>query len=424
MKRFITITIGIIGLLMLAGCANSIADNNGSYANQPNDSPTTPYTTQPSDPTPPYTVQQTEPTPTPHPPTDQPSLHTLEELGTTIVAAGEFWNSWWASHHTFEWEHIDNSRQNWQPWDETLTPAHHPLSRGFAVILPSSGFTRFYEIGDHLLQFYTQTWVDRGFFSEPAVVMQASDGNEYTVFGFEGFETYDNELFVFIQTEMSIRPDWSTAIHTLIEQDGSRAVVETIVSTSIYGFDGGGEMPTITYRFTLIDGRIDNAYGRWHDAPSSYVPYSPQGLYVPTRGDNMLLFIYRAEDVVLGSFDELYTIGHPSFFDDSTDHGDDILIGATRTMYNVSLILFEDGWDESAGEVTYTIQNSFMIAHAVTPGEGILITGYMSLGTLPWSGIMFDDALERQHFFAINHDNTDRPYWFAMWDITEQIRFE
>ncbi|MCL2216805.1 MAG: hypothetical protein FWB91_07260 [Defluviitaleaceae bacterium] len=86
---------------------------------------------------------------------NQPRQYTLDELGETIVAAGEFWEDWWWRSGAFSWEHIDDSRRNWQPWVEEITPAYHPLSRGFSILLPSSGFASLNEIGTHLMQFYT-----------------------------------------------------------------------------------------------------------------------------------------------------------------------------------------------------------------------------------------------------------------------------
>jgi len=220
------------------------------------------YTLEPT-----QTQNENNPTSIVHEEPSEPAHEwTIEELGATIEAAGEFWNKWWASHHTFEWEHIDDSRRNWQPWDETITLAHHPLSRGFAVILPSSGFVSFDDVGTHLSQFYTQAWIDTwtdvGVFTDPIVSMIMADGTIAQVFGIGGIEEYDGELFVFIQTEWSARPDWRTATHTLIEQDGNRTVVETVVSTHIDGYFPDYEMPTITYRFTLTDGKIESGVGQ------------------------------------------------------------------------------------------------------------------------------------------------------------------
>jgi len=91
-------------------------------------------------------------------PVNQPKQHTLQELSETIVAAGEFWEDWWWRSGVFAWEHIDDSRRNCQPWYEEIAPAHHPLSRGFSVLLPSSGFTSLNDIGVYLLQFYTHMY--------------------------------------------------------------------------------------------------------------------------------------------------------------------------------------------------------------------------------------------------------------------------
>jgi len=211
-------------------------------------------------------IGETSPPELPPASTEVP-LHTVEELGGIIEAAGDFWNSWWASHHTFEWAHIDDSRRNWQPWYEEITPAHHPLSRGFAIILPSSGFETLSGISNYLLQFYSQDWKGRGEIAEPRTIMQTPDGEEHYLFGANAFEEYDGELFVFIQTEWSARPNWQAASHTIVEQEGNRAVVETIVPMYIHNFRPylyGDEVPTFTYNFIFIDGKIDAARGQWN----------------------------------------------------------------------------------------------------------------------------------------------------------------
>jgi len=349
---------------------------------------------------------------------------TIKELGANIEAAGDFWNAWWASHSTFERGHIDDSRRNWNPWDETITPAHHPLSRGFAIVLPSSGFASLGDIGVYLSQFYTQTWVDRGLFTEPEVFMDVH-GTEYTIFGyagFAGFEEYEGELFIFAQPEMSARPNWQTATHILLEQDGNRAVVQTIVTTSIYGFDGGGTMPTITYRFTLIDGKIDSGYGRWQHAETPLGPQNPhvsQGFYTPI-GDNMLLFAYRPHDIALTNFDTLVYIPHPVLAGvDVID--EDVLIGATHTIYNVSLIVIENIWDAAANQDRFTVAESYLITETLQAGEAIIVNGYVGVGSMPWSGITFTTAPGERHFFAISHDSSDSPNWFVLLDITGQM---
>jgi len=132
--------------------------------------------------------------------------------------------------------------------------------------------------------------------------------------------------------------------------------------------------------------------------------------------------LYHAEDVGLARFN-LHTIGHPNFFEDDTMQGDDIFIGATQPIFDISLFHFESGWDDLTEEVIFTPVNSFRIEDELLLDDGIHITGYISMGTLPWNGIMFYDAQGEQYFFAINHDNSDSPHWFMLRDITEQVRF-
>jgi len=416
MKKFTNKICGVLLLLLLTAGLTACNGENGGMdrninlptANQPSDTTATPPTTQTTD-------------PTPQPPTEQTASHqhTLAELSATIEAAGEFWNGWWHRTGIFTWEHIDDSMSNFQPFDENVAPAHHPVSRGFSRLLPSSGFTRFYEIDDYLLQFYTQSWVDRGQFAEPLVSAEFM-GEEVQRFGWtNAFEPYDGNLYIFTWNESQPRPDWQTATHTLIEQEGNRAVVETVVQTSFYGFEGGGIMPTITYRFTFIDGRIDSAYGRWHETYSSQDYHVQQGYYA--RFDDSRLFIYRVEDVNLASFDAILYIYH-SWLGASDVQGDDMLIGATRQIYNVSLMQIERVFDDFWDRYGYSSPNEgIFITEFLRAGEGIVIRDFVSMGTLPWSAITFTTAPGERHFFAINHDNSDSPNRFMLLDITGEM---
>jgi len=413
MKKLTALTITIIALLIFTGCTNNGETNNGSQATDT----TTPNVTAPSQ------TQPPTPDPTPQPTPEQPQEWTLEELGDTIVAAGEFWNRWWASHHTFEWEHIDDSRSNWQPWDSALTPAHHPLSRGFAIILPSSGFSSLDDIGEYLSQFYTQAWIDRGQFAEPEVTMEFMVGEYVTLFGFYDLEEYDGELYVFVQVEWTARPDWNTATHTLIEQDGNLAVVETVVSTYVHGYSPSYDMPTITYRFTFIDGKIDDGHGEiMFTATDSPFEPTPVLGHSATIGD-MFIFAHLEEHVLTPNPDRLHTINNFNF----AEQGDTIFVEASEAMYDVTLIRFTNDWDERAEEIIYILTDSLDVAEVVWPDEGILIHGYMGLGTLPWSGISFYTTSREpreRHFFAIDHDQSDSHNWFMIWEITNQMRDE
>ena len=194
---------------------------------------------------------------------------TVEELGETIVAAGTFWEDWWSLRGRFGWEHFDVFE--FEPLPEhyvTFSDEHHAwlarqdelmalyrarfpeglLDRGaFEILLPSSGFTSLNDIRGYLLQYYTEAWIDAELSGD-----------------FAAFVEYDGTLFVDITRAGFGRPDWSTAAHTLVEQDGGHAVVETTVSWGAwhripYGYDGDGYevIGEVLYRFTFIDGKIN-----------------------------------------------------------------------------------------------------------------------------------------------------------------------
>ena len=183
---------------------------------------------------------------------------TIEELGATIIAASEFWDDWWSLRGVFAWEHIDDTW--WYYWVEQ---PEHPRSRGFSILLPSSGFESLNDIGVYLQQFYTQSWIDRELFGEGRFYVEI-DGVFHHVFGSPwAFEEYDGVLYIATARYGSMRPDWTTATHNIIQHDGNRMVaVETIVTA--YDHRGSGdEMPTATFHFTFIDGRIESGIGTW-----------------------------------------------------------------------------------------------------------------------------------------------------------------
>ena len=347
------------------------------------------------------------------PPSNHNHEWTIEELGATIIAAGEFWNDWWNLGGAFAWEHIDDT-----PWDYWAEQPDHPRSRGLAALLPSSGFETITDIALHLQHFYTDTWINREMFGERTVV------DDFEIFFGDtwAFEGHDEGLFINPNRWGSMRSNWTTANHLLIEQDGNRAVVETTVTAYDHRGDGG-EMPTAIFRFVFYDGRIESGLGQWTwpnagDLGVSDTATAGQGFYAPF-GD-YLLFAYRTKDVVLESFDSLVYIPHPAL--EGIDiRGEDVLIGASRTIYNISLILIENIWDEVANQDGFTVTESFLIAEALQSGEAIIINGYVGLGLLPWSGITFTTAPGERHFFAINHDNSDSLNWFVLLDITGQM---
>jgi len=263
MRRFITLTIGIMGLLLLASCSNG-TNTNGGNVNQLNDTAT------------PSVTQESEATTSSQQATNQPHL---EELSATITAAGQFWEDWWGLRGLFAWEHFDDT-----PWEYWIEQPNHPRSIGMQRALPTFMFESIRDVTNHLSQFYTDEWVDREFFGERTDVPAES-----MMFGEPwAFAEYDGQLYVHTGRIGTMRPNWATAAHTLIEYDRGHAFVETTVSA--YDHMGMGvEMPTATFRFVFIDGRIESGFGQWGEWPDTlafhdtHVIHDPHATHDPTE---------------------------------------------------------------------------------------------------------------------------------------------
>ena len=166
---------------------------------------------------------------------DDESLYgqlTLEEMGNIIEASGTFWEDWWYGRDRFDWGN----------WSHDGAVPEHLVSRGFARLLPASGLENISQVENYLLQYYTASFTHQQLFGE------------YTV-----FVEHDGALYSMDSRMGSIRPDWSTSTHVLIEQSGSHAVVETTVIVDAWHRVPYGENSPREeiYRFTFIDGRIN-----------------------------------------------------------------------------------------------------------------------------------------------------------------------
>jgi len=237
------------------------------------------------------------------------------------------------------------------------------------------------------------------------------------------FFDLDGELLIHTARYGTVRPNWETATNALIETTANRTIVETIVTA--YDHRGSGyEMPTATLEIVFLEGKIDSGLDNWivgwvwnDDAfMPTLVGWEP---FVIEAG-NTTLVIDHANHVNLGSFDALYAIDHSIFW--YGDSNEQIIIYATQPIYNVALVYFSGDWD--GVEMVYSVIQSHNIAAILTPGEGLHILNYVSLGALPWSGISFYDVDGKQHFFSIGHDVSDSPHWFLMMNITGQMQSE
>ena len=169
-----------------------------------------------------FVFEEYEPEPEPEP---EPYF-SIRELGSTIVAAGTFWEDWWTFNGQFS--HV--------AWEEGHLEIYNRL-------LPASGFTSLDDVHNYLSQYYTGTWVDSELSRE-----------------FPIFIEHDSRLYINSVRAGFARPDWTTATHVLIEQEGSHALVETTVLEEEWHQASYREMNPweVRYRFTFIDGRISS----------------------------------------------------------------------------------------------------------------------------------------------------------------------
>jgi predicted small lipoprotein YifL len=166
-------------------------------------------------------------------------VRTIEELGGIISAAGAFWEDWWSLQGMFCFDTFIESEE---------LPAHIAATRGagIGVLSPSSGFENMNDIRNFLLRDYTENLTDAIIADEIA------------------FFAYDGTLFVDVTRMGSARPNWDTAPHVLVEQNGSQAVVETTVlwgGWHRHDINAMNYAWEVQYRFYFNNGRIDRVYG-------------------------------------------------------------------------------------------------------------------------------------------------------------------
>jgi hypothetical protein len=346
----------------------------------------------------------------------------------TLMGAMEFWDSWWNRTGAFALEHIGEYVSNFQPFDENIAPAHHPISRGFSPLLPSSGFTSLDDIAEYLLQFYTQEWVDSGEFAEPSVLASVMGETVQRFGGFNAFEEYDGNLYVFTWNENLPRPDWERATIRSSQRSSDSAFFHIEVPIAANNFAQWNTernffhmgMPTapydiVTYFISFTDGRLSRASGTW----SPPLPQMWQRFSVPLEDSR--LFIYRSWEARLLTFDTSHPLGLPNFGASAMPISNEgILISSLQTLRNISLVVLESVFDDVLNEDRLIVTHESSIVDVVHRGR-ISVRGYVSDGALPWSGITFTTEAGNQHYFAIFYDSSDSPYRFVLVDVTGQM---
>ena len=160
---------------------------------------------------------------------------TIEELAQTIIAVGELWEDWWRLQGVFNWQYFDTVNYE-LPNDLHL--------HGFSRVRPLYGISCLDDARQLLSEFYTQDWINNFLESERV------------------FIEHDGEFLIHTARYGTVRPNWETSTHTLIEGNSNRAVVETTVTA--YDHRGSGdEMPVATLTIVFLDGKIDGGLDNW-----------------------------------------------------------------------------------------------------------------------------------------------------------------
>jgi len=94
-----------------------------------------------------------------------------------------------------------------------------------------------------------------------------------------------------------------------------------------------------------------------------------------------------------------------------TELGDTLMIQTYTPLRDFAVISMSN--DAAGDEVIFIPMESFGQVETFLPGEAFIIHSYMSVGTLPWSGITFLDESGQRHYFAIiqNQVDGDDPYF-------------
>jgi len=144
------------------------------------------------------------------------------------------------------------------------------------------------------------------------------------------------------------------------------------------------------------------------DQPTPTPTPSPTPSPVPLTIEDLGLTIIRLEyedDPLLAEAAFL----HMYLYHD--EGGDTLMIRTARNLYEFSMLLMTpngtgDIVTYEPYEIIRVVDNTFL------PNEAFIINGYMSVGTVPWSGITFLDENGDRWYFAILQDQSDEfpPY--------------
>ena len=327
--------------------------------------------------------------------TNGPVVASLAQLSATIMAAGQFWEDWWA------FEGIFTFTDGYGIFVAT-DPDFPGTGMSFSPLLPASGFSNLEDVRSYLSQYYSAHLAE----SEMAHIFIMYEGVLHFANARAGFPRFD----------------WTDATFELVEEINGATVVEATVRHGYFILDPGGY---VTLRFYMVDGRIDYVSGGsivtatldwWgSDGAGDYEVWDTLTLELAGGW----LYVATAAESLLGSFIDLHTVNHSHLHGGENENwGDRLVIWSTMPLFDLELIGVVTDWFDESLIFIPTVNYGRM--DALWPGEGYIIANYVSMGTLPWSGITFLDGDGTRYHFWLNHDQSDSANRFSLGQFTDR----
>jgi hypothetical protein len=127
-----------------------------------------------------------------------------------------------------------------------------------------------------------------------------------------------------------------------------------------------------------------------------------------------IVLIDLADNQVLSKFDPIhefdYQVLQEALWETTYDSGDRLVIWTNTTLRDFAVLSV--GNDVIDEEIVFIPLETFSQIKELTPQSAFVVNGYMSVGTIPWSGITFVDEKGEQRYFLILQDQSDEfpPY--------------
>ena len=117
-----------------------------------------------------------------------------------------------------------------------------------------------------------------------------------------------------------------------------------------------------------------------------------------------------ARDDFLNGFDSVYEIDYNDAFTELRGfafdgEGDRLVIWADKPIYNLALIAV--GNDFVDEEIIFFVADTVHVIEELPPSTAFVLNNYYGVGTLPWSGIAFDDNAGTRRYFWLQQSGFD-----------------